>query len=422
VSTVKATCSGNPDGKIVVSAAGGTSPYQYTLDAAGLTGYQTAASFDVLKGSYAVTVKDDKGCTAFVNTVVDSVFTMFLDLGAETTICSGESLVLNPSTNPETSVFTYTPKASLDNDNIKNPTAAPTDTTTYTLTAQWGICKLTDNIKLNVLRKPVANAGSDVVICFDSISVLRASASNLSGTVNYVWSPANLLDGKADTTVVTARPKEANTYFMVTVTDNYNCNFSVTDSVLVKMLPKVYAFAGNDTNAILNTPHQLRATGAGVGGSYLWSYPYGVTMPDDGIANPMATFIPVPEPGTYVNPDTNFYKLSVIATDAAGCKAYDTIKVNVFVGPTCYVPSAFSPNGDGLNDIFKPVNVGLNIEYFRLFNRYGQVVYETSKFRNGWDGIYNGKPQPVGAYVWIFKGKDRKGRDVVTKGTVMLVR
>jgi gliding motility-associated-like protein len=337
-------------------------------------------------------------------------------------MCSGANVVLTPNTNPETSIFTYSPKGSLDNGNIKNPTATPTDTTTYTLTAQWGICKLTDNIKVNVLRKPVPDAGTAPVICFDTTTVLRASAANLSGTVNYLWSPASLLDTKADTNEVTVRPKEEFTYFTVTVTDNYNCGFAVSDSVLVHMLPEVYAFAGNDTNAVLNKPHQLTATGAGTAGTYHWYYPAGVTLSDEFIGNPTAIFLPVPQPGTYVHPDTNYYKLAVTATNLAGCSAIDTIKINVFVGPTCYVPTAFSPNSDGNNDIFKPVNVGMNILYFRVFNRYGEVVYETSQFREGWDGTFKGKPQPVGAYVWIFRGKDKNGRIIDNKGTVMLLR
>ena len=96
--------------------------------------------------------------------------------------------------------------------------------------------------------------------------------------------------------------------------------------------------------------------------------------------------------------------------------------MNVFVGPTCYVPTAFSPNNDAINNVFRPIPVGVNLEYFRVFNRYGEPVFETSRFLQGWDGTYKGKPQPVGAYAWVLKGKDRRGRDVVMKGTVMLVR
>ncbi|HPH91855.1 MAG TPA: gliding motility-associated C-terminal domain-containing protein [Ferruginibacter sp.] len=422
LSTQAATCSGNPDGKIVSAASGGTLPYQYSVDSPTNTGYQAVPTFDVLKGNYVVTVIDDKGCLATANATVDSVFTMYLDLGTADTICSGSSLTLNPNTNPETSEFIYTPAASLDLNNVKNPVASPTQTTTYTVTAKWGICTLTDNITINVLRKPIADAGNDVIICFDTTTELKATASNLSGTVNFTWSPSNLLDTKADSTSVTVRPQDENTYFVVTVRDEYNCNFAVSDSVLVKMLPPVYAFAGNDTNAVLNKAHQLTATGAGAGGSYVWDYPSGVNLSDRTDDNPTAIFVPVPGIGEYSPIDTNYYWLSVTATNAAGCKATDSIRINVFIGPTNYVPNAFSPNGDGINDIFKPINVGSNIEYFRVFNRYGEIVFQTSRFRDGWNGFFKGKEQPAGAYVWVYKGKDSRGREIIEKGTVMLVR
>ena len=423
VSTVKATCSGTPDGQIVVSASGGTLPYQYSRDLNGLVGYQSSDTFPVIAGRYSITVEDAKGCKASVNAVVDSVFTMFLDLGNDTTICAEQKIVLSPNTNPGTTIFNYTPQTSLDKPNVKNPVATPADTTRYRLTATWGICTLSDSILVRVLHKPLPYAGPDVVICYDSIAVLHASASNLSGTVNYLWSPASLLDGRADTTVVTARPDTFKTYYSVTVTDNYGCNFAVTDSVLVDMLPKIHVNAGTDTNAVLNAPHQLNASGAGIGGRYDWTYPAGVSLSQNGIANPMAIFSPVPGQGTYAHPDTNYYVLSVIATDQAGCVDTGSVRIHVFIGPTFYVPNAFSPNGDGYNDIFKPILVGMySTDYFIIYNRYGQVVFETSRFMHGWDGRFKGQDQPAGNYVWILKGKGQGGKVVERKGSVLLVR
>jgi gliding motility-associated-like protein len=422
VSTTRSTCSGNPDGQLVVNGNGGTPPYQYTLDAAGTSGLQPSGSFPVLAGNYTVTVKDVNACTATVNAVVDSVFSMYLDLGNDVTICAGETATLDPNTNSETSIYSYTPAASLDNAAIKNPGAKPAEITSYKLTATWGICTLTDSITVNVLRKPVPDAGFDAVICHDTTVTLQARASNLSGTVNYLWAPSSLLEGKADSVVVTARPTNEKTYYTVTVTDNYGCNFSVTDSVLVTMLPPVYAFAGNDTNAVLGVPHQLNATGAGIGGTYEWSYPSGVTLTNNLLANSTAIFSPVAQPGTF-HPETNYYLLSVVATNQAGCKAVDSIKINVFNGPAYYVPTAFTPNGDGLNDVFRPVPVGVTSpEYFRVFNRYGQVVFETSRFMQGWDGKFKGLQQPNGNYVWILKGKDSRGKSIEMKGSILLIR
>ena len=78
-------------------------------------------------------------------------------------------------------------------------------------------------------------------------------------------------------------------------------------------------------------------------------------------------------------------------------KDFDTVNIRVFKGPTFYVPTAFTPNGDGLNDIFRPTAVGIaSMEYFRVFNRYGELVYETSDITKGWDGTYKGVKQNIG--------------------------
>ena len=188
------------------------------------------------------------------------------------------------------------------------------------------------------------------------------------------------------------------------------------------MLPSLFAFAGNDTNAVIGVPHQLNATGAGVGGTYQWYYPSGVILSNDLIANPTAIFELVAQPGSF-HPDTNYYKLSVLATNQAGCKQTDTLKINVFIGPAYYCPNAFSPNGDGINDIFRAIPVGMaSTEYFRIYNRNGELVFATNQFMKGWDGSFKGKPQLNGAYVWAIKGKDRNGIVVEKKGTVILIR
>ncbi|MBL0359343.1 MAG: gliding motility-associated C-terminal domain-containing protein [Chitinophagaceae bacterium] len=87
------------------------------------------------------------------------------------------------------------------------------------------------------------------------------------------------------------------------------------------------------------------------------------------------------------------------------------------------MPNAFTPNGDGINDIFRPILVGINsTDYFRIYNRYGQAIFETSRFMEGWDGTFKGLNQPAGAYVWMLKGKGKNGRAVEMKGSVILVR
>ena len=97
--------------------------------------------------------------------------------------------------------------------------------------------------------------------------------------------------------------------------------------------------------------------------------------------------------------------------------------VKVYESITYYMPSAFSPNGDGLNEVFKPTPVGIvSTSYFRIFNRYGAVVFETNQWNKGWDGTYKGIPQQIGNYIWVIKGTGRNGKVVELRGNVVLVR
>jgi gliding motility-associated-like protein len=271
------------------------------------------------------------------------------------------------------------------------------------LNAQWGVCSRIDTITVNILHKPIPNAGQDTTVCFDkTYASLHGTATNLSGTVNYEWSDATNLQTPHSSSTL-ALPQGSET-FTLTVTDNYGCNFSVTDEVVVFVQPPVPAFAGNDTIAVIGEPHQLHASG---GVSYLWTP--GTDLNFTNIQNPLAT----------LDHDQLF---EVTVTDAAGCVGSDRVYVQVYP-PGFHVPNAFTPNGDGLNDVFRVVPAGIAYtEWFRIFNRYGQLVFETNQWMKGWDGTFQGKKQPVGNYVWILKGVDKNNKVIEMKGTVLLIQ
>ncbi|MBS1742396.1 MAG: gliding motility-associated C-terminal domain-containing protein, partial [Bacteroidetes bacterium] len=194
----------------------------------------------------------------------------------------------------------------------------------------------------------------------------------------------------------------AGTYQLITTTA---AGCSDTAIVNLGINPPVVANAGNDDNAEYGAPYQLNGSG---GVQYQWSPSTDLNNPY--IANPTAT----------LNHDQEFV---LMVMDDIGCFDLDTVKLRVLEGPTFYVPSAFTPNGDGLNDIFRPTAVGIaKLEYFSIFNRWGELVYETHDINQGWDGIYKGVKQPIGNYVWKLKGTDRKGVLKVMKGNVVLIR
>ena len=118
--------------------------------------------------------------------------------------------------------------------------------------------------------------------------------------------------------------------------------------------------------------------------------------------------------------DTTYY---VSILNRYGCLLEDSIHVKYYTGPDIYVPNAFTPNGDGVNDIFRPVPVGVyTMNYFRVYNRYGQMVYQSANAGQGWDGTIKGLPAPADSYVWEVKGLDYSGKSIFKKGTVVLVR
>ena len=85
--------------------------------------------------------------------------------------------------------------------------------------------------------------------------------------------------------------------------------------------------------------------------------------------------------------------------------------------------TAFTPNGDGLNDLARPICVGIRkINYFTIYNRWGQIVFTTNQDRQGWNGIYNGMPQGSSVFVWVVSAEDYNGLQYFDKGTVTLIR
>ena len=116
-----------------------------------------------------------------------------------------------------------------------------------------------------------------------------------------------------------------------------------------------------------------------------------------------------------------------------GNACYDSAYTNIFIfdGLNVFIPNLFTPNGDGINDVFKAYGYGFqeNIE-FKIYNRWNRVVYEANTFSAlkdlGWDGNFNGEEQPDGVYIWILNATDLNGqinpKEELMKGTLLLNR
>ncbi|MDB5249300.1 MAG: cell surface protein [Segetibacter sp.] len=352
--------------------------------------------------TYVVTLSDGIGCENKDSIKVNVLDFITVDLGADTSICSTDIIVLQPKS--DGLQWQWTPADGLlTSADIKNPAARPDKTTTYVVTAKLGKCQAKDTIVIKPVPYPIATAGSDVTICY-------AERTQLTGNIvgaYFTWTPGNSLSG-VNTLTPVAGPKSTTNY-VLTVLDTMGCPKPTTDTVVVTVIPEVKAFAGNDTSIVANQPLQLNATG---GTFYSWTP--GTGMDNSSIANPVVVVGP-----SY---DSLVYKVKVSVPE--GCFAEDVLKVKVFkTAPDIFIPTAFTPNWDGRNDFLRPIPVGIkSLNYFRVFNRWGQKIYGTSIIGQGWDGTINGAEQPSGTYIFIAEGTDYLGNHIVKKGTAVLIR
>ncbi len=346
---------------------------------------------------YSVTLTQAPGCTNTASVYVDVRDFVSLRAGMDTTICLGDSIRLSPVSDAMN--YTWSPSSTVSDPNIKQPWAKPTGTTRYSVIAKIGSCQANDGFIITTVPYPLAYAGKDTSICVDGVAQLHAT-----GGQKYLWFPPNTLNNNTFQDPI-ATPYETTSY-IVGVYENYGCPKPVYDTVIVNIIPPVKAFAGNDTAVVIGQPLQMAASGAL---NYIWT-------PSSFLNNPY-----IWNPIAKLNDDQTYM---VRVSTKEGCYAFDTVNVKVYkTPPEIFVPTAFTPNGDGLNDQLIPIPVGISsIVYFKVYNRYGELVFTTNEFGKGWNGIYKGRDQGNESFVWQVLGIDYLGKPLFKKGESTLIR
>ncbi|MCW3124769.1 MAG: cell surface protein [Bacteroidetes bacterium] len=294
--------------------------------------------------------------------------------------------------------YQWRPDPSLSSATVGDPIATPTDTTSYYVTI-YNIhqCHVDDSITINVQLPVQAVAESPYDVCEGKTIKLHAS-----GGFYYQWFPATYLSLATDSAPV-ATPLTSIIYHVRVSND---C-FSDTADVVVTIRPLPIVDAGTDTLIFRNTPAILSGTS---NVSYIYWYPgqyiespFELTTP----ATPLAT--------------TLYY---LYAISDYGCVNRDSVLVTVDGHTVLLLPTAFSPNGDGVNDVFRIARY-LNIESlqeFAVYDRWGEKVFSTEDITVGWNGNYHGHEAPLGVYIWSVKGRTYDGEDLVRSGNITLMR
>jgi gliding motility-associated-like protein len=348
--------------------------------------------------NYIVTL-NDRGCINTDTIRVRVVDFVTLNAKPDSIICLTDNVQLNAE--GDGLRFTWTPAATLDDATKKMPVATPAGVSNvYTVVARIGKCSATDQVLIRTVPYPQSFAGPDTTICFDDTASLHG---RIVGS-RFTWSPTSTLLNSSSLTPL-AFPKR-HTDYVLTVFDTIGCPKPRRDTVQIFVLNEIFAFAGRDTAIVVGQPLQLNAGGAEF---FTWTPPLGLNRTD--IGNPV----------TLLNDNITYY---LRAMNEQGCFDMDTINIQVFkTKPDIFVPNAFTP-GAARNNLFRPAKTpGISqLDYFRVYNRWGQLVFSTNEIGRGWDGTIGGKQQQAGTYAWIVQGKDYTGKTIAKKGVMILIR
>lgn len=342
---------------------------------------------------YSVNVTTSEGCELKDEVLV----TVFYDvptpiLADSLLVCLGDQLTLTAN-GAET--YEWSPNQYLNTNTGPTVITKPTTDITYTVSFTNACGTVNDSIFIKVIEvNPLA--GSDTIVCPGERVFLWAE-----GGVSYQWTPPNTVANPSSSST-TALPESPTTY-EVLVTDKNGC--SETAAVVIDHFPDPYLIIQSDYYTFQGEEVELTANGNSPAGNYTWE-------PDEFLdcsdcqspnANPLQT--------------TTF---TVFYVDGNGCEAQGETTVNL--DGIIYVPNTFTPDDSGFNDKFYPKGGNILSYHMIIFNRWGEVVFETYDFNSKWDGTYGGEKCKDGTYVWKITYTDISNHKKEIMGHVNLLR
>ena len=418
------------------------------------------------------------GCSASDTVHITILYDTFNLFNGDTAICKGKVVQALLNANPA-ATFQWLPTAGIGVSTVASPLITPDTTAMYHVFIYMPGCPVkTDSFFIDVEPNPTVYIGGNRFVCeFDTIHINSFVSPQWYNRYTYSWSPATFLDFTNTATVVYTAG--TTTQYFLTVTTPAGCKGN--DSAQIIVNPGNFATISQDVDLCPHDSSLLAATG---GGTYHWypemylsnpasatpwvkaitntKYTVYITSPagcrdtmhitvtvfpaalislEDSITlypgesihlSPLTNctsftwFPPVGLSASHVSDPVASPEIStkylVYGTTVNGCKAVDSINVNINEESLLSVPNAFAP-GTGVNNKFTVLKRGeAELNYFRIYNRWGQVMFETKNVSEGWDGTYKGAPQPFGVYVYDLQAVTSTGKIISKHGNVTLLR
>ena len=472
-------CSGSGTGSLFVNASSTSgSALQYSIDSG--ANFQTSNIFaNVPVGTYPVLVKDACGDESrYYASVVPA--SSIIALASSTSLCAGDSVQFSIKAIGAESFNWSGPNgfsSNLQNPFLDHLTSLASGT--YFVTVSAPSCNAVSSVAIHINSAPVLTITDPPTICapatidFKRLSISTTNSNQIDSTVFYADSAGTILlsnptsISKSGTYYIQARNDSGCASPLVPVTVTINPQPSITLSndtsickasavtLVAQTSGDTLSWLGNgSSNNIIVSPDTSTTYYAVATNSFGCHDTASVKVQvQDFILSLTANPSPVLsgntvelttsasvnyqvlawEPFSYFNNQTatsqsfiaadSVSTYTVIAKSALGC--LDTVTLNEVIEPNTkdfYIPNAFSPNGDGLNEIFKVFGESIKELHMMIFNQWGQLIYESSDPQAGWDGTYKGLQQPVGVYIYVVKAKLYSGVTYNKRGPLNLIR
>lgn len=347
-------------------------------------------------GSYTIRLITHtvNGCadTAFRNI---NIRKLSITVSNDTTVCQGVPAIMSVFGG---STFLWKPIGFLSCPTCQTTFALPPQTTTFTVIATDNIgCKDSGKITINILPTGLLISPPDSGVCpGDSLQLIVSGYDSvfhwvdtmgLSDTSNHPW----------------VHPKGNLSY---TVTADYKNGCHDTATAKVHLFSNAVIYLPDSARIFPGESYQMDPRGNCL--YYHWWPPLGLSNVD--ISNPIA------QPPV----NTRYY---VNGTTEGGCKTTDSIDIYVSLESLLAVPNAFTPGSNGINNIIKVIRRGeATLKYFRIYDRWGNKVFETNNIDEGWDGTYHGVPQPMDVYVYVVEAYTKIGTRFYKQGNITLIK
>ncbi|MBS1921398.1 MAG: gliding motility-associated C-terminal domain-containing protein, partial [Bacteroidetes bacterium] len=370
-------------------------------------------------GKYPFTTRSAAGCDSItsLHVTISSINFVVTD---PTPVCASSTVdITNASITAGSDaglIYTYWTDAAATVP-LNNPGTVSANGTFYIKASNTAGCSVIKQIKVGINTAPTAILSEGGSICAGSTTQLIVTFTGnapfqftyTDGTNNY--SVSNISTSSYQLNV---SPTGNTTYTITSVSDATCTNRSASSSSAITVIPAIIPTRYPTLTVNSNTATQLNARNFAGNNTYQWTPPVGLNAYN--IINPI-----------FNHDKPNEYKITI--TTEQGCSVTDTLLVKInpidagTINEDIIVPKAWTPNGDGQNDLLRPKLINIReLKYFRVFNRWGEVVYESNSSTQGWNGMYKNKPQVLDTYTWIAEGVGVSGKIIKRSGNSVLLR